>query len=104
MKHVSKFLTLLCLLLIISVVMRVSSTQAQQSNRVALVVHFGDSTLTRCVAFDEPEISGYDVLARSGLSFVASFDSGPGAAICAIENTGCPAESCLLCQAPLYWS
>jgi len=77
--------------------------RAQSPSRVALVVHFGDSTIARCVSFDETEISGYDVLARSGLAITASF--GPmGAAICAIEGVGCPAETCLTCQAPKYWS
>lgn len=101
MKKTFGFLLLVCLLII---ALNIPVAHAQEQNRVALVVHFGNTTLTRCVAFDEPEISGYDALERSGLSFVASFDSGNGAAICAIENTGCPAESCLLCQAPLYWS
>ena len=101
MKQTFRFLLLACLLI---AAVNAPVARAQGQNRVALVAHFGDTTLTRCVAFDEPEISGYEVLARSGLSFVASFDSGIGAAICAIENTGCPEESCLLCQAPLYWS
>ncbi len=101
MKKTFGFLVLACLLVVAA---NAPVARAQTPNRVALVVHFGTTTITRCVAFDEPEISGYDVLARSGLSFVASFDSGLGAAICAIENTGCPAESCLLCHAPLYWS
>ncbi|RLC66222.1 MAG: hypothetical protein DRI48_05180, partial [Chloroflexi bacterium] len=47
-------------------------TQAQSPNRVGLVVRFGDGSLvTRCVEFSEPEISGYDVLTRSGLNVVA---------------------------------
>lgn len=78
-------------------------TRAQSPNRVALVVHMDGVIHTRCVNFDEPEISGYEVLARSGLAITAAF--GPtGVAICAIEGTGCPAESCLLCAAPNYWS
>ncbi|MBN2004617.1 MAG: hypothetical protein JXA21_14775 [Anaerolineae bacterium] len=105
MKHTSTYVWLACLLtLVLFLASAPSQLHAQQPNRAALVVHFGDRTLTRCVAFDEPELSGYEVLARSGLPFVASFDAGPGAAICAIDGLGCPAESCLLCQAPRYWS
>jgi hypothetical protein len=80
------------------------SARADGPNRVGLVVRFGDgSHVTRCVEFGESEISGYDVLARSGLSVVADFSMG-GAAICKIESDGCPAGSCLTCQKPSYWS
>ncbi len=79
------------------------ATRAQSPNRAALVVQVGGVTHTRCVSFDEPEISGYDMLARSGLAITAAFDP-MGAAICAIEGTGCPVESCLVCAAPDYWS
>ncbi len=74
-------------------------------NQVGLVVRFGDGSLTtRCVEFSEQQISGYDVLVRSGLDIVAAFDSGAGAAICAIEGEGCPANECLTCADPNYWS
>ncbi|MGC9359830.1 MAG: hypothetical protein ACP5G7_05550 [Anaerolineae bacterium] len=80
-----------------------SPVRAQPPNRVALVVYFGDRTVTRCVNFEERQITGYDVLERSGLEITASY--GPmGAAICAIEGVGCSAERCLLCEAPKYWS
>jgi hypothetical protein len=79
--------------------------RAQTPNRAGLVVRFGDgSFITHCVEFSEPQISGYDVLMRSGLNVVAAFDSGQGAAVCAIEGTGCPVESCLTCDTPNYWS
>jgi len=79
-------------------------SRAQEVSRVGLIVNFGGSTATRCVEFAESEISGYDVLMRSGLSVTSSFDAGPGAAICAIEGVGCPASACLTCSAPSYWS
>jgi hypothetical protein len=67
-----------------------------------LVVQFGDgTTFTRCIQGDG--ITGYDVLVRSGLEIIASF-SNMGAAICKIGVDGCPAESCLVCQQPNYWS
>ena len=83
-----------------------SDVRAQSPNQVGLVIQFGDgTTLTRCVAFTEPEISGYDVLARSGLGIVAATSSG--ITICKIEDEGCPAENCFCkCQGATctYWS
>jgi hypothetical protein len=78
---------------------------ADRPNRVGLVVRFGDGSLTmRCIEFGGSEISGYDVLERSGLSVTAAFDSGQGAAICKIEHEGCPVEDCLTCAYPNYWA
>jgi hypothetical protein len=70
---------------------------------VGLVVDMGDGALvTRCVAFGEAEISGLDVLERSGLEIVTN-----QGAICAIGGTGCPASNCWCqCQGSpcIYWS
>ncbi len=99
----SAWALLLTLPLLVAGLSQRAPAQAQSPNRAALVVHFGGTTVSRCVSFDEPEISGYDVLTRSGLGITASFDA-TGAAICAIEATGCPVESCLLCAAPDYWA
>jgi len=99
------YLALAVLLVLATVGVRLPGARAQQPNRVALVVRFGDGSLaTRCVEFGEPEISGYDVLMRSGLNVVAAYYSGEGTAICAIEGTGCPVEECLTCDYPNYWS
>lgn len=80
---------------------------AQASHRAALVIRYGDGQVeTRCVAFDEPSITGYDVLVRAGLD-VAIDASGMGAAVCAIQGTGCPANDCFChCQGAecQYWS
>jgi hypothetical protein len=80
-------------------------TGAQTGNRVALVVRFDDETVvTRCITFSEAQISGYEVLDRSGLKIVADF-SGMGAAICKIEDTGCSDSSNCFCKSPPdYWS
>ncbi len=79
--------------------------QGQGANQVGIVIHFGDgASVTRCVTFSEPQISGYDALTRTGLNIVAAFDNAQGAAVCQIENTGCPVESCLTCDIPNYWS
>ena len=77
---------------------------AQTTNRVGLVVQFDENTVvTQCVEFSEASITGYQVLERSGLSIEAEF-SPQGAAICKIENQGCPADNCLLCDFPNYWA
>ena len=78
---------------------------AEAPNRAGLVVRFGNgSFVTRCIEFGESEISGYDALTRSGLDVVVAFDSGMGAAVCKVEDDGCPLEDCLTCDAPNYWS
>jgi len=89
------------LILLLSVPTRL---QAQDPNRVALVIRADDSTIiTRCVTFTEDEITGYQVLERSGLDFVAHYDN-VGAAICAIAGTGCPENDCFCDSPPNYWS
>jgi hypothetical protein len=76
-------------------------------NRAALVIVLEDGlTVERCVAFDEPQISGYDLLQRADLDLVVDV-SGAGAAVCAIEGTGCPADDCF-CECSgadcVYWA
>ncbi len=91
-------LTLVALLTLLS---RADSptTHAQQTNRVGLVVGFGDgNVISRCLTFSEYDISGYDVLMRSGLDVAVN-----GGAVCRIEGTGCPASDCF-CAVPDYWS
>ena len=82
---------------------------AQDDNRTALVVDFGDGqVVTRCVAFAEPQISGYDALLRSGLALEVD-QQGGGTAICSIEATGCAADDCFCactgddCRYWSYW-
>ena len=87
-------------------------TQADDPNRVGLVVVHGDgNVLTRCVEFEEDEISGYDVLDRSGLDLNIEPSGGMGVTVCRIDDEGCtfPQEPCF-CQcvgggsACIYWS
>jgi hypothetical protein len=81
---------------------------AQQTNRVALIVDFGDHHITRCVAFTESEITGYDVLRRSGLDVVVDPSNPMGVTVCDINGTsGCPPSNCFCkCQGSpcVYWS
>ena len=79
---------------------------AQDGNRVGIVVDFGEETTTACVAFAEPEISGYEALVRSGLALEVNQQAG-GAAVCRIEATGCAADDCFCaCQGAdcVYWA
>ena len=81
---------------------------AQQPNRVALIVDFGDRHVTRCVEFTESEITGYDVLRRSGLDVIVDPSNPMGVTICDINGTsGCPPSNCFCkCQGSpcVYWS
>lgn len=81
---------------------------AQGANRAGLVIRYGDGTVsTYCVQFDEAEISGFDLLLRSGVDVVYS-SSGIGAMICKIGDEGCDNPGNCLCQCRgtscLYWS
>jgi hypothetical protein len=85
--------------------------QAQSPlHRAGLVVQYADdSAETRCVEFDEPEITGYELLRRSGLPLVIAPGSF-GATVCKIGPQGCnyPSQSCF-CQCEdinatcVYW-
>lgn len=107
MTHLRKFLPLLLLAGFILAIWP-PRLAAQGDNQAALVVRFGDGSVqTRCVSFSEPRITGYDLLQRSGLGFVADVH-GMGALVCSIGGTGCPAENCL-CHCTgggdcVYWS
>lgn len=73
--------------------------------RAGLVVRFDDGRVeTRCVAFEEQEISGLDLLNKSEISGIAT---APDGAVCSIDNVGCPPEDCF-CQCPFpsceYWA
>lgn len=105
----------LALLVILLVVLSVSACPAAQAapplepakpNRAGLLIQFGKSPsdiYTYCVSFVEPEISGDELLERSGTN--PSF--GTAGEVCRIGNVGCPAEDCF-CACPFpnctYWA
>ena len=106
MNHGENRLRLVFLVLLTLLVAGVGrpGTRAQSPSQAGLVVQFGDgAVITRCVEFGESQISGYDVLLRSGLNFEASV-GGMGAFICRIEDEGCPATNCMCAYPPDYWS
>ncbi len=95
----------LCLLALLPV-----RGQAQDGpNRAGLVVQYGDGSVTTiCVSFAEDQITGLELLARSGLPYIVQ-QAGIGAAVCKIGNDGCnyPAEDCF-CKRDgtrsIYWA
>jgi hypothetical protein len=81
------------------------------AHRAALAVVHGDGTVqTACVDFDQAEISGLELLDRSGLDYRLDATNPMGALVCRVETEGCdyPAQTCL-CQCTLgtacrYWA
>lgn len=85
------------------------AAQIAGPNRAALVVVHGDGrTVTRCVEFAEAQITGLELVQRSGLDLNLEA-SGMGASICRLDGEGCtyPGQSCF-CQCEgescVYWS
>ncbi|MBL7183673.1 MAG: hypothetical protein ISS50_04395 [Anaerolineae bacterium] len=80
---------------------------ADGPQRVGLVVDFGDGRVeTTCVAFEEAEITGMDVLLRARYEVVTGFGGG---AVCQINGQGCPSSNCLGCHPAddggwIYWA
>lgn len=99
---------LLLLTLIVLASLAGGALAAQDDNRVAVVVDYGNGqTATRCVAFAEPEISGYEALSRSGLVVESEVQAG-GAAVCRIDGVGCAVDDCFCAcrggEECRYWS
>lgn len=98
-------------LVLMAVLLGPSLAWADEPNRAGLVVQFADGqTETLCVEFREKEITGADLLVRSGLEAIVDPSSGLGIIVCRIEGQGCdyPAEACF-CQCSgsgpcAYWN
>lgn len=81
----------------------------QELRHAGLVVVFPDGrTETRCIAFAEEEISGVELLRRSGLPVVFSGFGGLGSGVCRIDDVGCSDPDDCFCQCRgadcAYWS
>ena len=93
------------LFLVLAVTACPQAARAQGPNRAGLVVQLRDGTqITRCIEFTEPQISGYDLLLRSGLDLEISTGEGMGAFVCGIAGEGCPVHDCMCDYPPNYWS
>jgi hypothetical protein len=76
-----------------------AQARTQTQNRAGLIVQMADgSVVTRCVAFNEESLTGYELLRRARLPMVVEV-TGMGPAVCKIGDSGCnyPQQSCF-CQ------
>lgn len=74
---------------------------AADSHVAGLIIDYGDGRISYAwVPFSEDEISGIELLERSGLDLVTVGFGGMGDAVCQIDDTGCPVGDCRqrLCQ------
>jgi hypothetical protein len=92
--------TFACVCLFLVLVILPSAASADEGDRVALVVEFGDGRVTtRCVALEMGETTGADLLTLSGLEVLVDASSGMGVTVCQVEGVGCsyPVDPCF-CQ------
>lgn len=95
------------LILVIALAAGAGAAMAQEEDRAGIVISYGEGqTAQYCVELTEPEISGYELLRRSGVAIEANA-AGLGNAVCRLDETGCPATNCF-CQCRgnncEYWS
>lgn len=64
-----------------------------------VIVYAPDDARIACVAFEEPEVTGMELLQRSGLAVIQAGTTGVGDSVCKIDAVGCdfPGEHCF-CQ------
>ena len=91
--------TIGALILLLVMVVLPGGAFAADPDQVALVVQYAEGKVdTLCIALGEDEISGADLLTRSGLDLIIDTAS-MGVTICQIQDVGCayPADACF-CQ------
>lgn len=93
----------------LALLMLAQPVRAQTTNQAGLIIVHGDGrVVSRCVDFSEPQISGYELLQRSGLDLNIEVN-GVGVAICRLDGEGCsyPQQSCFCgteSDSSQYWS
>lgn len=70
----------------------------QALQHAGVVIVFPDGTDTYCVSFEDDELSGAELLQRTGLRLVLSGFGGMGAGVCRIDNVGCSDPGDCFCQ------
>jgi hypothetical protein len=71
------------------------AVESQSLNHAGLVIRHSDRRLIYAyIAFAEDEISGVELLRRSGISLVTVGFGGLGEGVCTIDGEGCPASDC----------
>jgi len=112
------FFAVLAALLLLAMLALPGATMAgaqDGENRAALVVRYEDGSVeSKCVAFSEPEITGEELLQRSGLTVVMDYNALAGGAVCSIKDLrspaaggGCSVQECFCrCQGAdcQYWA
>lgn len=72
---------------------------AQETHHAGLVIVFDEERVeTLCIEFTEDEISGAELLRRSGLPVVLTGFGGLGAGVCRIDDVGCSDPTDCFCQ------
>jgi len=90
--------------LLIAALWLATGARADGPHRVGVVVCHGDgTTVTRCISFDEPDLSGYEALERSDLAVESISNPSQGVAVCRIDGEGCSTGNCF-CDMPNYWT
>jgi hypothetical protein len=93
--RVARRLTFALLLVLVHLALLAGPAEAQRPNGAGLVIQHGDGTLVYAyVQFEEEEISGIDLLTRSGIAATIAPFGGLGGGVCAINGEGCPADNC----------
>jgi hypothetical protein len=83
------------LILLIALVTGLGASAQEQVNHAGLVIRHGDGTITYAVVpFEEEEISGVELLRKSGVSLVTVSFGGLGEGVCSIDETGCSVSEC----------
>lgn len=86
----------LAALLALALALPLAASAQSGQNRAGLVIKHGDGRLIKiCLHFDEPTISGIQLLERAGVSYLAQ-SGGMGSAVCKLDGEGCdyPTEDC----------
>ncbi|HKZ55597.1 MAG TPA: hypothetical protein VJ123_08970 [Anaerolineales bacterium] len=77
--------------------------RSDQIHRAGLLVRHSDGRIASvCVEFAEDEITGEELLARSGLAHALDASNPMGALVCSVDGEGCgfPSEACFCrCEA-----
>ncbi|MFW5940438.1 MAG: hypothetical protein ACOCXI_01460 [Chloroflexota bacterium] len=109
MRRIQSYYLLILVMALSAGLLPATAMHAQEpdQNRAALVVRYDEENVgTHCVAFEEPEITGLELLRRSGVALEIE-DVGLGVTICRVGETGCSADNCFCeCQGGecRYWS
>ncbi|MGH2531841.1 MAG: hypothetical protein ACRDJW_05990 [Thermomicrobiales bacterium] len=91
------------LLVVLAVLAPFGLVAGEELSHAGVVVHHGDGRLTYAyVAFSEEEITGAELLERTGIPIVTVPFGGLGVGICSIDHEGCGAGECRrrVCQGP----